>query len=143
VFTGEGVSCLADLLVDAAPHTCAEVLKLLPLAAVAHQAIYSGSETVMVLPEFVRIPPENGTVKVTRGDVGFIYFEAGAGYGIDRQFSEFCWFYDFDAEPNMWEGPVPVNVFARIREPAEEFYAVCRRIRRDGIKPVRFEVCEA
>jgi len=135
-FPDERTGCLVDLLPEAAPQTCAAVLNLLPVAAVAHQAIYSGSETVVVLPELIRLPPENATSQVTRGDVGFVWLEAGSGYGIDRDFAEICWFYDFDAEPNMWEGPVAVNLFARIREPADEFYAVCRRIRREGIKSV-------
>jgi hypothetical protein len=42
----------------------------------------------------------------------------------------------------MWEGPAPVNLFARIVEPADAFYAVCRRLRREGVKPVRIEVAE-
>ncbi|MBI3920119.1 MAG: DUF3830 family protein, partial [Armatimonadetes bacterium] len=36
-------------------------------------------------------------------------------------------------------GPVPVNVFARIVEPADEFYSVCRRMRREGAKPFGIE----
>src|SRR5262245_55581866 len=135
-FPDEHADCVAELLWSAAPKTCRLVVDLLPVTAVAHHAIYSGSETVMVLPQLVKLAPENATIQVTRGDVAFTWFEAGAGYGIDQAFAELCWFYDFDAEPNMWEGPVPVNVFARIREPADEFYAVCRRIRREGIKPV-------
>jgi hypothetical protein len=40
----------------------------------------------------------------------------------------------------MWEGPVEVNIFAEIREPALEFYAMCRRMRREGVKPIWIEV---
>jgi hypothetical protein len=55
-------------------------------------------------------------------------------------FAEICWFYDLDAEPRMWEGPVPVSIFARIIEPANEFYAVCRRMRREGVKTLSMEM---
>jgi hypothetical protein len=35
---------------------------------------------------------------------------------------------------------VNVNIFAEIREPADEFYAMCRRMRREGVKPFQIEV---
>lgn len=38
-----------------------------------------------------------------------------------------------------WEGPFAVNVFDRIVEPAHAFHAICRRIRREGVKPIRIE----
>jgi hypothetical protein len=47
--------------------------------------------------------------------------------------------YDYDARPSMWEGPVEVNVFARIVEPVDAFYAMGRRLRREGVKPLTVE----
>ena len=59
----------------------------------------------------------------------------GAGYGIEEGYSEICWFYDLDATPSMPEGPIAVNVFARLHD-ADAFLAVCRRMRLEGAKRV-------
>lgn len=128
------------MLWNEAPRTCEAIAALLPLAGTAHHAIYSGSECVLVLPRELRIEAENASSKVTRVDVGFTWMAAGSSYGVDREFAEICWFYDIDAEPRMWEGPVAVNIFARIVEPAGPFYAVCRRMRREGVKPFGLEL---
>jgi hypothetical protein len=114
--------------------------RLLPLSGEAHHAIYSGSECVLILPEVVRLPPENSITKVAPGDVAFVWFAAGSAYGVASDFAEICWFYDLDAEPRMWEGPVPVNVFARIIQPADAFFAVCRRMRREGVKQLLVDI---
>jgi hypothetical protein len=94
----------------------------------------------LVLPEVIRLAPENAYSKVTRGEVAFTWFAAGSAYGVARDFAEIIWFYDLDAEPRMWEGPVAVNVFARIVEPAEHFYSTCRRMRTEGVKPCQIEI---
>jgi hypothetical protein len=130
----------ARLLWDAAPITCAAVLGCLPSAGEAHHAIYSGSECVHLLSQIPRIAPENATSDVRKGQVAFTWMSAGSAYGVDRDFAEICWFYDMDAQPRMWEGPVEVNIFAEIVGEAIEFYAVCRRMRREGVKPLRIEV---
>jgi hypothetical protein len=44
-----------------------------------------------------------------------------------------CWFYDLDATPSMPEGPIAVNVFARLHD-ADDFVTVCRRMRLEGAK---------
>lgn len=142
-FVDCGVSVLAKLLWDRAPNTCAEVTKLLPSQGPAHHAIYSGSECVHLLNQTLRLESESATSKVAKGQVAFAWMAAGSSYGVDKDFSEICWFYDIDAEPRMWEGPVAVSVFAEICEPADEFYAVCRRMRREGQKLFRIEVAEA
>jgi hypothetical protein len=138
-FATEGVSAIADLLEDVAPETCAAVWNALPAANESHHAIYSGSECVLVLPETLRLAAENATSDVTTGDVGFTWFAAGSARGVERDFAEVCWFYDQDSRPSMAEGPVPVNIFARIREGGDAFYAVCRRMRREGVKPLVIE----
>ena len=130
----------ARLLWDVAPITCAAVLGCLPSDGEAHHAIYSGSECVHVLNQVQRIGPENATFRVRKGQVAFTWMSAGSAYGVDRDFAEICWFYDLDAQPRMWEGPVEVNIFAEIVGEAREFYAVCRRMRREGAKPMRIEV---
>lgn len=100
-----------------------------------------GSKSVLVLDHVLKLDKENATSNVRRGDLAFTWMAAGSGYGVTSDFAELCWFYDHDARPSMWEGPVEVNVFARIVEPADDFYAVCRRIRREGVKPLIVEAC--
>jgi hypothetical protein len=134
-FPEEGAAASARLLWDLAPATCAAVVALLPTRGQSHHAIYSGSECVFLLPELVRIPPENATSNVRKGQVAFTWMAAGAAYGVHQDFAEVCWFYDLDAEPRMWGGPVPVSIFAEIEGPAEDFYAACFRMRRAGAKP--------
>ena len=96
----------------------------------AHHGIYSGSECVYLLPDVVRLDREHATSDVRKGQVGFAWMAAGSAYGVTADFAEICWFDDLDAQPRMWEGPVEVNVFAEICEPADEFYAVCQIIER-------------
>lgn len=130
----------AKLLWDAAPLTCAAVCEALPVEGSSHHAIYSGSECVLLLPQVLRIDPENATSKVTRGQVAFTWMAGGSAYGVREDFAEICWFYDIDAEPRMWGGPVPVSVFAEILEPVDEFYSVCFRMRREGVQTLRVSV---
>jgi hypothetical protein len=134
-FVEEGVSASARLLREQAPETCRAVLEALPAAGRARHGIYSGSEVYVLLPELLRPPREHATTIVGPGDVAFLTVEKGSGYGIDEAYSEICWFYDLDATPSMPEGPVAVNVFARLHD-AEAFFAVCRDMRLEGAKSV-------
>lgn len=114
----------------------------LPASGEAHHAIYSGSECVLLMPTPLRVEAENATSEVSPGDVGFAWFAPGSSWVVEKEFAEICWFYDRDARPSMPEGPVPVNIFARIVEGAEGFFAVCRRTRREGVKPFTIERVE-
>ena len=127
-FVDEGVVASARLLRERAPETCRAVLDALPAAGTARHGIYSGSEVYLVLPVLLGPPREHATTIVGPGDVGFLTVEQGSGYGIEEDYSEVCWFYDLDATPSMPEGPIAVNVFARLYD-ADAFYAVCRRVR--------------
>lgn len=133
-FADEGVVSTARLL-EEAPETCRAVLASLPVSGLARHGIYSGSEIYLVLPELLRPPREHAASIVRPGDVGFLTVEEGSGYGIDESYSEICWFYDLDATPSMPEGPIAVNVFARLDD-ADAFFAVCRRMRLEGQKRV-------
>jgi hypothetical protein len=139
-FEKEGASAEAELLGREAPRTCEAISGRLPLSGLSHHAIYSGSECVLLLPEMLKLEPENATTKVSRGEIAFTWLAAGSHFGVTDDLAEICWFYDRDAEPRMWEGPVPVNIFARIIEPATAFYDVCRRMRREGVKPLKLEL---
>ena len=138
-FVEDAAAADAVLLWDKAPITCAAVVGLLPVRGTAHHAIYSGSECVQLLDDVPRIAHENATADVGKGQVAFTWMEAGSAYGVDRDFAEICWFYDIDAQPRMWEGVVEVNIFAEIIGDATAFYDVCRRMRREGVKPLNIE----
>ena len=134
-FLDEGVAASARLLSEEAPETCRAVLDALPAAGSARHGIYSGSEVYLVLPALLAPPREHATTIVGPGDVGFLTVEKGSGYGIEEDYLEVCWFYDLDATPSMPEGPIAVNVFARLYD-ADAFFAVCRRMRLEGTKRV-------
>lgn len=140
-FTAEKIMATAELLWDKAPKTCAALVEAGPFAGKSHHGIYSGSECVLLLDKLLKLPQEDATSKVTIGDVGFTWMAAGSSYGVKQDFAEICWFYDIDAEPRMWEGPAPVNIFAKLQPPAGDFYKMCFRMRREGVKPltIRFE----
>jgi len=133
-FVDEGVAAAARLL-EEAPETSRAVLEALPVSGLGRHGIYSGSEVYLVLPALLTPPREHATSIVRPGDVGFLTVEGGSGYGIDESYSEICWFYDLDATPSMPEGPVAVNVFARLID-ADAFFDVCRRMRLEGAKRI-------
>lgn len=116
------------------------MLDALPVAGLARHGIYSGSEVYLVLPALLALPREHATTIVRPGDVGFLTVEKGSAYGIEEDYSEVCWFYDHDAMPSMPEGPIAVNVFARLYD-AEPFFTVCLRRRMEGAK--RLEIVRA
>src|SRR5262249_34868202 len=99
-FQTEGVSAIAELREESAPKTCAAIWEALPIRGEAHHAIYSGSETVLLLPEMVRVEPENATWDVSTGDVGYAWFLPGSSKVAETEFSEICWFYNWDARPS-------------------------------------------
>jgi uncharacterized protein DUF3830 len=134
-FLDEEVTASARLLRGEAPETCSAVLDALPAVGSARHGIYSGSEVYLVLPVLLGPPREHATTIVGPGDIGFLTVEKGSGYGIEEGYSEVCWFYDLDATPSMPEGPIAVNVFARLTD-ADAFFAVCRRMRLEGAKRV-------
>lgn len=135
-FLDEGISAVAELLEDQAPKSCAAVRAALPQTNLAHHATYSGSEVAFILDRDLGIGKENATTKVIPGDLAYTRFEGGELWGFPDTFSELCWFYDRDAVPSMPDGPVPVNVIGRFVENFDAFAAVCRRMRREGVKRV-------
>jgi hypothetical protein len=138
-FVDEGVAASARLLGHEAPETCRAVLGALPASGTARHGVYSGSEVYLVLPQVLEPPREHATTIVGPGDVGFLTVEKGSGYRIDETYSEICWFYDLDATPSMPEGPIAVNVFARLYD-ADAFFAVCRDMRLEGAKRVEISL---
>jgi hypothetical protein len=141
-FTEEDIAARAELLAEQMPHTCNELVKHLPVEAKATHARYSGSEVAMLLDNSIRIDRENATSFVQTGDVAYVWLNKEDHYGLDEDVSEICWFYDRDSIPRMFEGPVLVNVFARIVGDASEFHKACADTRITGQKTVRISLVE-
>jgi Protein of unknown function (DUF3830) len=139
-FLDEDMAAPARLLREQAPETCKAVWDALPASGLARHGIYSGSEVYLILPALLTARREHATTIVGAGDVGFLTVEKGSGYGVEEAYSEVCWFYDLDATPSMPEGPIAVNVFARLHD-ADAFLTVCRRMRLEGAK--RLEITRA
>lgn len=140
-FVDEGVSAVAVLHEDQAPKTCAAVIAAMPQSGDSHHATYSGAEAAIILDrDLPDVPRENATTKVIPGDLGFARFDGGVMYGFPDSFSELCWFYDRDTTPSMPDGPYPPNLIGTFVEGFAEFAAVCRRMKREGVKKLDIRV---
>lgn len=73
-----GVSCVARLLDEQAPHTCAAVWHALPQSGQAYHAKYARNEVYTLLRPFIEQQPgrENPTITPIPGDVCYFGFEA-------------------------------------------------------------------
>ena len=136
------IKARARLLEEEMPRTCQELLKHLPLESIATHARYSGSEVAMLLSTDIKIGREKATSAVQTGDVAYVWLNQDDHYGLDDDVSEICWFYDKDSTPTMAEGPVRVNVFARIEGDAEAFYKASADTRITGVRNVRISLIE-
>jgi len=139
-FVDEGVSAIAELFEHQAPKSCAAVLTILPQNDFAHHATYSGAEVAFILDRDIKVGKENATIKVLPGDLCFARFDGGVHYGFPDDFSELCWFYDRDTTPSMPDGPVAPNIIGKFVENFDEFTAVCRRMKREGVKRIEITV---
>ena len=141
-FIDQKIKVRAKLLEEEMPRTCSELVKYLPLESIATHARYSGSEVAMLLSTEIKIGREKATCAVQTGDIAYVWLNRDDHYGLDDDVSEICWFYDKDSTPTMAEGPVRVNVFARIEGDAEEFYKASADTRITGVKNVRLSLIE-
>ncbi len=141
-FVEQNISVRARLLEKEMPRTCGELVKHFPLESIATHARYSGSEVAMLLSTDIKIGREKSTCAVQTGDVAYVWLDQDDHYGLDEDVSEICWFYDKDSCPTMAEGPVRVNVFARIEGDASEFYKASANTRITGVKNVRISLIE-
>ena len=142
LFIDQNISTRARLLEEEMPRTCNELLKHLPLEHDATHARYSGSEVAMLLSTEIKIGREKATCAVQTGDVAYVWLNRDDHYGLDDDISEICWFYDRDSKPSMAEGPVLVNIFARIEGDAAEFYKASANTRITGIKKAKISLIE-
>ncbi len=141
-FVEQNIAVRARLLEEEMPRTCNELVKHFPIESVGTHARYSGSEVAMLLSTDIKIGREKATSAVQTGDVAYVWLNQDDHYGLDNNVSEICWFYDKDSKPTMAEGPVRVNVFARIEGDAKEFYKASANTRITGVKNVRISIVE-
>lgn len=141
-FVDLDIAVRAELLTDQMPRTCDELVKHLPVEELATHARYSGSEVAMLLDNSIRIDREKATSAVQTGDVAYIWLNRDDHYGLDEDVSEICWFYDKDAIPQMFEGPVRANIFARIVGDPTAFYEASAGTRLTGRKAVKISLVE-
>lgn len=142
LFPDEGLTAVAELLETEGPETCRMIWDRLPFEGELQHGQWSGPETYLLINPSIRIGPENQTFHTLPGEVGYYALEGGRILGWPDDMAEVTFFYDRGARPSMMDGPVPVNLFARITENLEGFAAMCRRIRRDGVKRLRVERVE-
>lgn len=135
-FRAEHVAANAVLLWDDAPEICQAVVDAAPMDLRCHHAIYSGSEIAAVTPQLSQLAPARPTSEVEVGDLAYAYVFAADHYGVNTDFAEVCWFYDIDARPSMFTGPLEVSRFAKF-EDAQDFFRVSRLMRTEGAKDVR------
>jgi len=142
-YVEDDVAVRARLLEEDMPRTCAELLKHLPLESSATHASYSGSEVAMLLSTDIHIKREKATCATLPGDGAYVWLNQDDHYGLDGDVSEICWFYDRDCCPSMFEGPVLVNIFARIEGDTDAFYKACADTRISGVKTLRISAIDA
>jgi hypothetical protein len=84
----------------------------------------------------IEVEEENATTCIQTGDVMFTHYRPGFRHGHREPVSEIYWAYDRYARPTIPDQWVPAvaNVFGRIVGDASDFYDMCRRIRREGVK---------
>lgn len=124
-------SCVARLLDDVAPRTCAAVWDALPLSDDAFHAKYARNEIYTLVPAFAAEEPgrENPTITPIPGDVAYFTFEtwqlapSSHGYSPDAAplqsptIVDLALFYERNnllLNPDF--GWVPANIFATIVE---------------------------
>jgi hypothetical protein len=144
-----GVSCVARMLDEQAPRTCAAVWDALPLGSDVYHAKYARNEIYTFVPVLGETPPgrENTTITPIPGDVVYFPFEQwqmdnpGYGYAPDSAQREAEHIIDlavFYERNNLLLNPdvgfVPGNVFATIVRGLEEFAGACQDVWRRGFE---------
>ncbi|MGH9321785.1 MAG: DUF3830 family protein [Vicinamibacteria bacterium] len=139
VFASENVTAAAELLEKEAPRTCRAIWEALPFEGELNHAMWSGPETYLPIDSSIRIEAEHQTIHPLPGEIGFYAIDGGVLIDWPEDMAELAFFYGRGARPSMPDGPVAMNVFARIVENLEGFQNVCARIRKEGVKRLRVE----
>lgn len=142
-----GITCVARLLDEQAPRTCAAVWDALPLGADVYHAKYARNEIYTFVPTFAEVSPgrENTTITPIPGDVVYFPFQqwemANAAYGYDagsaqrsaEHIIDLAVFYERNnllLNPDV--GFVPGNVFATIVRGLDDIAAGAQDLWRRG-----------
>ncbi len=154
-----GVSCLARLLEQEAPRTCAAVRAAVPLTAQVYHGKYARNEIYALFPQFVERDPgaENTTITPIPGDLCWFTFSGddlgNPAYGYETQeqhraqgsIVDLALFYGRNnLLVNGDQGWVPGNVFGTVVEGLEEMAAACQDLWMGGVRgeSLRFEVVD-
>jgi len=139
VFDLGGTIARARLLDEAAPVTCETLWKRLPLSGSAGHAMLSGTSVALYIDPSIVLPEENATVQIQTGDVMFTHYRERERHGFPEALSEIYWAYDRYCRPTAPGKMTPVipNVFAEFEQGSQAFFEVCRRIRREGTRPLK------
>lgn len=149
-----GVTCLAKLLDEAAPRTCAAVWDALPQSGQVFHGKYARNEIYHLVPAFADVEPgkENTTVTPIPGDVCYFSFDSddlgNPAYGYEteadvraqeatarKEIIDLAVFYGRNnLLINGDQGWIPGNVFATITEGLDELAQACQSIWMDGAR---------
>jgi Protein of unknown function (DUF3830) len=152
-----GVSCLARLLEDEAPRTCAAVRRALPLSGQVYHGKYARNEIYALFPQPRDRDPgaENTTVTPIPGDLCWFTFSGddlgNPAYGYESEqehraqdaIVDLALFYGRNnLLVNGDQGWVPGNVFATVVEGLAEMAAACQDLWMGGVRgeTLRFEL---
>jgi hypothetical protein len=135
--------CVARLLIEKAPRTCAAVWDALPQEGDAFHAKYASNEIYTLVPAFPETPIglEHSSIVPTAGDVGYFYLPAGVRLPKSAEDAgmkgtavvDLAVFYDRNnilLSPS--EGYLPCNVFATVVRNLDEMTAAGVSIWREG-----------
>lgn len=141
-----GVRCVARLLDDQAPRTCAAIWNALPQGGQAYHAKYARNEIYALVPAFADPEPghENTTITPLPGDLVYFGFEpwqlAPASHGYqdpalhtaDRSVDLAVFYNRNNLLLNPDFGFVPGNVWATIESGLDELAAACQDLWLNG-----------
>ena len=138
-----GVTCVARLLEEDAPRTCAAVWDALPLSNRVWHAKYASNEIYCLVPPLGSEPGlENPTLTPIPGDVVYFSFPAGQflrSFRVDRGIEDLERVVDlavFYGRNNLLIDPssgwVPGNVYASIVDNLDGFARACDDVYRNG-----------
>lgn len=146
-FVDSGISAVAELLDDEAPHTCKWAWDALPLEHMMYHGRYSGLESFVVLDDVPELPDERLCTMPLPGELLFWRDEGNAVTSSGTPVAEIVLAFGRAVRIGGAEGVQSFgNLFARIpgdwKYDWTEFAAECGRIRTEGLKRVRFERVE-
>jgi hypothetical protein len=139
VFELDGTVARARLLEEEAPITCSTLWAHLPYSGAGGHAMLSGTSIALYIAPTIVIPEENATVHIQTGDVMYTHYRERERFGFPEALSEIYFAYDRYCRPTAPGKMTPVapNVFAAFGPGAEALFAVGRRMRREGTKPMK------